>query len=139
MRDHFDGSRASPPPRTPAPPPSGQDGRVLPPEVTLSEADQRYEITADGEPAGFLTFHDHRGTRTLVHTEIDPAYEGRGLAGDLVRAVLDDIRGRGMTMLPVCPFVRAFLDKHPEYVDLVPAAQRDRFGLPPADGGPGSA
>src|SRR4051794_10713393 len=106
-------------------------GHVLPDDIRLDEAERRDEITADGAVAAFVTYHDHSGTRALLHTETDPAYEGRGLAGRLVRAALDDIRDRGLGMLPVCPFVRALLDKAPEYVDLVPPAQRTRFDLPP--------
>jgi predicted GNAT family acetyltransferase len=107
---------------------------VLPDEICLDEPEHRYEITTEGELAGFVTYRDHGGTRTLLHTEIDPAFEGRGLASRLIRAVLDDLREKGLGLLPVCPFVRAFLDKQPEYVALVPPAQRARFDLAPAVG-----
>jgi predicted GNAT family acetyltransferase len=105
---------------------------VLPDDVRDDETRHRYEITADGEPAGFVTYRDRDGVRTLDHTKIDPAYEGRGLGSRLVRAVLDDLRERGLGLRPVCPFVRAFLDEHREYAELVPAADRARFGLDPA-------
>ena len=107
-------------------------GRVTADEVRLDETEHRYEITEDGAVAGFVTYHDRDGVRSLLHTEIDPAYEGRGLASRLIEAALDDLRERGLRLRPVCPFVRAFLDKRPEYVELVPAEERDRFGLGPA-------
>ena len=106
----------------------------MPDEVSVDEGRRRYEITADGEVAGFVTYRDNGGVRTLVHTEIDPAYEGRGLGSRLIRAALDDVRERGLGLRPECPFVRAFLDKEPEYADLVPAADRARFDLEPAAG-----
>ncbi|HEY3259270.1 MAG TPA: GNAT family N-acetyltransferase, partial [Pseudonocardiaceae bacterium] len=58
-----------------------------------------------------------------------PEFGGRGLAGQLVQHALDDTRRRGLAVLPFCPYVRGFIARHPEYVDLVPQAQRDRFGL----------
>ena len=89
----------------------------------------RYEITADGEVAGFAAYA-LRGTElTLSHTEVDPAYEGKGLGSVLVRHVLDDARERGLAVLPACPFVRSYLQRHAEYVDLVPAGARPRYGL----------
>jgi predicted GNAT family acetyltransferase len=79
----------------------------------------RYEITVDGVRAGFAAYRDRAGRRVFTHTEIDPRFEGQGLGSRLVRAALDDVRSRGMTILPLCPFVRAWLDKHDGYADLV--------------------
>ena len=105
------------------------------PPVRDDEQRDRYEIAVDGEPAGFVTYRDRGRERALIHTEIDAAFEGRGLASRLIRAVLDDARGRGLAVLPHCPFVRSFIGKHPEYADLVPEPQRERFGIT-ADGMP---
>ena len=55
----------------------------------------------------------------LVHTEVAPAVEGRGVGSRLVSAALDDIRARGLRLVPICPFVRAYLGRHPEYADLL--------------------
>jgi len=55
----------------------------------------------------------------VLHTEVDAAFEGRGLGSELVRRMLDDIRSRSTKVLPVCPFVRAFVQRHPEYTDVV--------------------
>lgn len=55
----------------------------------------------------------------LVHTDIDPGYEGRGLGSKLVAGALDDLRRRGLGVVPLCPFVAAYLRRHPEQADLV--------------------
>ena len=61
---------------------------------------------------------------------MDPDHRGRGLAGVLVRPVLDDARARGLAVLPHCPYVAAFIDGHrEEYLDLVPVDRRAQFGL----------
>jgi len=100
------------------------------PVVTDNADEHRYEIAVDGKVAGFIDYHDNRERRALNHTEIDPAYEGQGLASTIARAALDDIRARGKVVLPYCPFVRSYIDKHrDEYLDLVPEADRDKFKL----------
>ena len=80
---------------------------------------RRYEITADGEVAGFAEYILTDELVTFTHTEIDPAFEGRGLGGALVRAALDDVRSRGLTVLPLCPFVKGWIQRHRDYADLV--------------------
>jgi predicted GNAT family acetyltransferase len=93
----------------------------------------RYEVYADDDLAGFTAYHRFRDEIAFLHTETTPAFGGRGLAGQLVRNALDDARRRGLAVLPFCPYVRGFIIRHPEYLDLVPQCQRDRFGLgPPA-------
>jgi hypothetical protein len=56
-----------------------------------------------------------------VHTEIDPSFEGQGIGSALVRGALDVERAAGTAIVPLCPFVRGYIDKHPEYADLVDA------------------
>lgn len=97
--------------------------------VTDNEAQERYEITVDGEVAGFTQYRRRRATIAFVHTEIDPRFEGRGLGGQLVSAALDAARVDGLEVLPFCPFVKAYIKRHPEYVDLVPEHSRAKFGL----------
>jgi hypothetical protein len=84
----------------------------------VPEAD-RYEIR-DGDRLLGLAAYERRGDRVLfTHTEVDPQAEGSGLGGKLVRAALDDVRGRGGRVVPQCSFVRAWIERHPEYGDLV--------------------
>ncbi|MDQ1433612.1 MAG: uncharacterized protein QOF59_428 [Actinomycetota bacterium] len=79
----------------------------------------RYEIVVDGVVAGFLQYTMRGGRVVLAHTEVPEANAGRGLATRLVRAALDDIRQRGLGIVPVCPFVEAFIERNPDYDDLV--------------------
>lgn len=81
----------------------------------------RFEVYDGDQRAGFVTYRLADGEITFVHTEVDPAFEGKGLAGQLVKAALDDVRGRGLRVIPECPYVRRYIDRHPEYADLVPA------------------
>ncbi|WP_042426406.1 GNAT family N-acetyltransferase [Streptacidiphilus anmyonensis] len=89
----------------------------------------RFEIYDGEERAGFAEYHRFRNEIAFIHTEIDPSFEGRGLGSALARAALDAAREQGLEVLPFCPFIRGWITKHPEYVDLVPQAQRARFGL----------
>jgi predicted GNAT family acetyltransferase len=89
----------------------------------------RYEIEADGERGGFVQYRRAGRELILIHTETDPRFRGRGLAGHLIAAVLDQARQQGLAVLPSCPFVRAYIADHREYLDLVPAARRAEFGL----------
>ncbi len=90
---------------------------------------QRYEISVDGDLAGFVQYRARPGLIAFIHTEIDDAFEGQGLGGRLVSFALDDARRRELEVLPFCPFVNGYIERHPEYAELVPAAQRERFGL----------
>jgi predicted GNAT family acetyltransferase len=100
-----------------------------PAQVADNAAAERYEVTVDGAVAGFAAYHDRGRTRSFTHTEIDPSYEGRGLGGILVQVALDDARARGFEVLPFCPFVRSFIQRHPAYIELVPAGRRAEFEL----------
>jgi predicted GNAT family acetyltransferase len=80
---------------------------------------RRYELWLGDEQAGYIAYREEPGAVVLIHTEIDPKYEGHGLGSQLVRGALDDIRRRGLRLVPVCPFVRAYLQRHPEQRDLV--------------------
>ena len=89
----------------------------------------RYEILVGDEVAGFTEYAMHGRQIDLIHTEVDEKFSGQGLASTLIQHLLDDIRRRGLEAMPYCPFVRKFLAKHHEYVDLVPVEHRDKFGL----------
>jgi len=88
-------------------------------DVADNASELRYELTVNGNRVGELRYRLEPGVVVLVHTEVDPAFEGRGLGTRLIQGALDDIRARGLRMTPQCPFVRAFVDRHPEYADLV--------------------
>jgi uncharacterized protein len=78
----------------------------------------RYELDADGHTA-LLYYRLEPGVITLMHTEVPPELGGRGIGSTLVRGVLDAIRARGLKVIVKCPFVGAFMGKHPEYNDLL--------------------
>jgi predicted GNAT family acetyltransferase len=82
----------------------------------------RYEVTVDGEPAGFAAYRIHGDRIIFTHTEVDDAYEGRGVGGALARAALDDVRARGQyRVTALCPFISAWIERHPDYQDLLAA------------------
>ena len=87
-------------------------------EITHNEADQQYEITVDGERAGFTVAREEGDVVVFPHTEIDERFEGQGLAGELVAHALDDVRGRGKKVRTPCAYVEEYIAKHPEYEDL---------------------
>jgi predicted GNAT family acetyltransferase len=93
------------------------------PEPSVAVADRpdrdQYEIESDGVRVGRLTYRLADGMITFRHTEIDPSVGGRGLGSALVRYALDDSRARGLAVIPACPFVAAFIVRHPEYEALV--------------------
>lgn len=78
-----------------------------------------YVVQVNGEPAGRAEYRTRRGTRVFVHTEVDDRYSGRGVGGRLVRHALEDVKARGIAIVPLCPFFAAYIDRHPEYEDLV--------------------
>lgn len=84
-----------------------------------NDATHRYEAHLDGTLAGYLVFREREHEITLIHTETVDGFQGRGVATELVRFALDDIRARGVKAVALCPFVRHFLTKHPEYADIV--------------------
>jgi predicted GNAT family acetyltransferase len=89
----------------------------------------RFEIYDGDELAGFVDYHLHREDIALKHTEVDPRFSGRGIGGRLVRGALDAARDTGLSVLPYCPFVRDWIGKHPDYLDLVPEDRRAEFEL----------
>jgi predicted GNAT family acetyltransferase len=102
-------------------------------EPTVAIADnpdqRRYEIRVDGELAGFAQYKAKPGQIAFTHTEIDDRFEGQGLGGKLVAFALGGARERGLAVLPFCPFVKAYIQRHREYEDLVPADRRAEFDL----------
>ncbi|MQA35037.1 GNAT family N-acetyltransferase [Modestobacter roseus] len=92
-------------------------------ETTVTDApeDSRYEIR-DGDRLLGQAAYQRRGNQVVfTHTEVDSGEEHSGLGGRLVRAALDDVRSKGETVVPMCSFVRGWIERHPEYRDLVAA------------------
>jgi predicted GNAT family acetyltransferase len=98
-------------------------------KITNEPDAERFSISVDGELAGFTQYRERPGGLAFVHTEIDDRFEGHGLGSRLVSFALDDARSRGLAVLPFCPFVKSYIQRHREYADLVPEDQRSRFGL----------
>jgi predicted GNAT family acetyltransferase len=88
------------------------------PAVTDNTALSRFELTSGGVTA-FLNYRLDDGVITLQHTETPVEARGRGLASQLVQGVLENVRTRGLKIVPRCAFVQAYLVKHPEYRDLL--------------------
>ena len=90
-------------------------------EVTVADNKERhrYEAHLGDELAGVLTYTVRDGVAILPHTEVEPRFEGRGIGGQLARAALDDAREQGLKVAPWCPFIAAYIEKNPEYADLV--------------------
>ncbi len=99
------------------------------PVVTDHPESGRFEITVDGELAGFANYDRVAENLGFSHTEIDDRFEGQGLGSTLIRAALGAARERGMGVLPHCLFVRSFIERHGQFLDLVPVARRREFGL----------
>lgn len=86
-------------------------------EITDNAARHRYELAVDGTTA-FVTYRRGAGKITFVHTEVPESLAGRGIGGRLARHVLDAARHDGLTVVPLCPFIAAYMERHPEYDDL---------------------
>lgn len=98
-------------------------------KVTHEPDRDRFTITVDDSVAGFAQYRERPGEIAFVHTEIDPARQGGGLASQLIAYALESARGRGLAVLPHCSFVLGYIAGHREYVELVPEDRRARFGL----------
>jgi uncharacterized protein len=98
-------------------------------EVADAPDRDRYELSIDGEVVGYSAYRARPGLIAFVHTEVDERLEGRGLGDRLIRFALEDARARGLAVLPFCPFVNAFIERHREFEALVPETYREQFGL----------
>lgn len=90
-------------------------------EVSDVPEANRYEARVDGEskPAGIAQYIRTAELIAFVHTEVDPAYEGRGVGSALARAALDEARGANLRVLATCPFFAGWIARHPEYQELL--------------------
>jgi hypothetical protein len=82
-------------------------------------AGQRYEARLDDRTVGFSEYRRVGDRMIFHHTEVDPAVEGRGIGSRLAQGALDDVRYRGLRITVKCPFIAAWLERHPGYEDLL--------------------
>ncbi len=80
---------------------------------------QRYELEAGGELAAIIEYRLNGDCIALLHTEVQPAHEGGGIGSQIARHALDDARRRGLKVVPSCSFIAAYVQRHPQYQDLV--------------------
>ena len=90
-------------------------------DVTVKDnpAELRYEARQRDQLLGEIRYRTEPGLVVLVHTEVASSAEGKGVGSELVAGALEDIRSRGLRVVPVCPFVASYVGRHPEYDDLV--------------------
>ncbi|MEB7446761.1 N-acetyltransferase [Arthrobacter koreensis] len=90
-------------------------------KIQHNSAKQCYEAIddADGTVAGFAAYRDRPGSRAFTHTEVSEAYAGQGVASQLARFAVEDVRDAGLRLVPYCPFIARWLTKHPEYNGFV--------------------
>lgn len=89
-------------------------------DISHNPAEQRYEAHLDGELAGYVTYRSTDSVVTFDHTEVDSRFEGQGVGSALARFALDDVRDTGThQVVPQCPFIKTWIERHPDYADLV--------------------
>ncbi|MCK9250639.1 MAG: N-acetyltransferase [Solirubrobacteraceae bacterium] len=97
-------------------------------EVTDNADESRFEIHSDGRLAGYAEYQLIKGDRILFpHTEVDPAFGGQGLGGELVAGALDAAIERGLAIIPLCPFVARHVQQHPELLPHLDERIRKAF------------
>ena len=104
---------------------TGEPGPPI--EVTDNVAGRRYELRVDGTLVGLLDYEERSPVRVLAHAEVDPAHRGAGLATTLLEGVFADVDARDLTIVPLCPFVVDYVEKHPETVRYIDEEHRSRF------------
>jgi uncharacterized protein len=87
--------------------------------VVDNPSERRYEAWIGDRVAGVSEYELDGDRMTFVHTEVDPAFEGKGVGGRLAAGALDDARARDLAVIAECPFIAAYLRRHREYADLV--------------------
>jgi len=90
-------------------------------DVTDNPAAHRYELRVDGALAAFAVYELLPGRIVFTHTETEDGFEGKGLAGRLAAAALDDSRARNLVVVARCPYIAGYIRRHPEYEDLTTA------------------
>ena len=94
--------------------------------VVDNPAERRYEALVGDRMAGIAEYRLAGNRVIFTHTETDPGFAGQGIASRLARGALDDVRARGLVMTPKCPFIAAYVQRHPAYQDLVVTVENRR-------------
>jgi uncharacterized protein len=94
-----------------------------PAEVNVPQAD-RYELLLGGRRIGLLAYRQRQNRIAFTHTEVSPTCQGLGFGSRLAAAALDDVQRQGLMVVPLCPFIAAYIQGHPEYRDLVAPEHR---------------
>ena len=91
------------------------------PNVTVSDDrdKHRYVASIDGEDVGYAVYYIAQGRHLFVHTEVDDQFEGKGVASELVRGALDDVRDKDGSIIPLCPYIQRWIGKHEGYDSLI--------------------
>jgi len=84
------------------------------PEFSDDPGHQRYEWRIDGELAAVAEYDLRPGRIVFTHTEVDPSFEGKGIAGRLAKAALGDARARGLEIVAQCPYIAEYIRRHPD-------------------------
>ncbi|BCK58715.1 GNAT family N-acetyltransferase [Nocardia wallacei] len=87
--------------------------------VVRNEAQHRYEVWYGDKLAGFTEYRERDEDTIFIHTEIDSEFGGKGLGSTLARKAIEDVVARGGAIVPRCPFIKSWLDKHPEFDEHV--------------------
>ncbi len=99
-------------------------------EIKNNIEKSRYEIFIDSELAGFADYKIVGDTVKFPHTEVNPAFGGRGVGSSLVEFALDDVKKQYKFVAPICPFVAKAISKKPDqYLELVPETERAKYGI----------
>lgn len=97
--------------------------------ISDNVAKHRFEADLGNGSLGLIEYQLRDGKITYTHTEVPPAHEGRGIGTALIRFALFSARERGLKVVSICPFIAAYIEKHPEEQDLLDPAYRKVSGL----------
>jgi predicted GNAT family acetyltransferase len=100
-------------------------------DITIADnpTAHRFELKKAGVVAARSEYNLLQGAVMFTHTEVEPEFEGQGLGSKLAKFALDDVRSRGLQVVPVCQFIAGYIRKHPEYLDLVSENSRRAYKL----------
>ena len=88
-------------------------------ELIDNTAKKRFEVEVDGRTAHVEYILNKNGVIYLTHTEVPKEMEGRGIASEMLKVIMKDIESRELSLIPICPFVKTYLSRHPEWKKLL--------------------